>query len=110
MAQGIRWVGLDVHAHESTIAIFDQETGELTTKRVVGRRTTCWHGCAVSRGQHALCTKQARPGMGWRVVRGRRGSRSRCARRRGPIVARRIGSRPISATRSGSLVGWPPAS
>ena len=27
MAHGIRWVGLDVHAHESTIAIFDQETG-----------------------------------------------------------------------------------
>ena len=37
MADGIRWVGLDVHAHESTIAIFDQGTGELTTKRVVGR-------------------------------------------------------------------------
>jgi transposase len=36
MADGIRWVGLDVHAHESTIAIFDQATGELTTKRVVG--------------------------------------------------------------------------
>jgi transposase len=37
MADGIRWVGLDVHAHESTIAIFDQGTGEVTTKRVVGR-------------------------------------------------------------------------
>jgi transposase len=37
MPEGIRWVGLDVHAHESTIAIFDQATGELTTKRVVGR-------------------------------------------------------------------------
>ncbi len=37
MADGIRWVGLDVHAHESTFAIFDQGTGELTTKRVVGR-------------------------------------------------------------------------
>ncbi|MGH2860031.1 MAG: IS110 family transposase, partial [Solirubrobacteraceae bacterium] len=37
MADGIRWVGLDVHAHESTIAIFDQDTGELSTKRVVGR-------------------------------------------------------------------------
>src|SRR2546421_3477057 len=37
MAHGIRWVGLDVHAHESTIAIFDQGTGELTTRRVVGR-------------------------------------------------------------------------
>ncbi|MDQ6807040.1 MAG: hypothetical protein M3065_19250 [Actinomycetota bacterium] len=36
MADGIRWVGLDVHAHESTIAIFDQGTGKLSTKRVVG--------------------------------------------------------------------------
>ncbi|MDQ6805256.1 MAG: hypothetical protein M3065_09895, partial [Actinomycetota bacterium] len=34
----IRWVGLDVNAHESTIAIFDQDTGELTMRRVVGRR------------------------------------------------------------------------
>src|SRR5919109_4337704 len=37
MADGIRWVGLDVHAHESTIAIFDQATGELVTRRVAGR-------------------------------------------------------------------------
>jgi transposase len=36
VADGIRWVGLDVHAHESTIAVFDQATGELTTKRVAG--------------------------------------------------------------------------
>ena len=37
MADGIRWVGLDVHARESTIAVFDQGTGELLTSRVVGR-------------------------------------------------------------------------
>ena len=37
MPDGIRWVGLDVHARESTIAVFDQATGELATKRVVGR-------------------------------------------------------------------------
>jgi hypothetical protein len=37
MPDGIRWVGLDVHAHESTIAIVDQATGELSTRRVVGR-------------------------------------------------------------------------
>jgi len=37
MADGIRLVGLDVHAHESTVAIFDQGTGELVTRRVVGR-------------------------------------------------------------------------
>ncbi|MBV9050029.1 MAG: IS110 family transposase [Solirubrobacterales bacterium] len=37
MPDGIRWVGLDVHARESTLAIFDQATGEVTTKRVMGR-------------------------------------------------------------------------
>jgi len=36
MPDGIRWVGLDVHARESTVAIFDQATGEVVTRRVVG--------------------------------------------------------------------------
>jgi transposase len=37
VADAIRWVGLDVHARESTIAVFDQGTGEVVTRRVVGR-------------------------------------------------------------------------
>jgi transposase len=37
MPDGIRWVGLDVHARESTIAVFDQATGEVITRRVVVR-------------------------------------------------------------------------
>ena len=37
MPDGIRWVGLDVHARESTFAIFDQATGEVVSRRVVGR-------------------------------------------------------------------------
>src|ERR1035437_5363224 len=37
MPDGIRWVGLDAHARESTFAIFDQGTGELTTRRGGGR-------------------------------------------------------------------------
>jgi hypothetical protein len=37
MPDGIRWVGLDVHARESTFAVFDQASAEVTTKRVVGR-------------------------------------------------------------------------
>jgi transposase len=36
VADGIRWVGLDVHARESTVAVFDQATGELAVRRVVG--------------------------------------------------------------------------
>jgi transposase len=37
VADSIRWVGLDVHVHESTIAILDQGTGELMTRRFLGR-------------------------------------------------------------------------
>jgi transposase len=37
MPDGIRWVGLDVPARESTVAVFDQATGEVLTRRVVGR-------------------------------------------------------------------------
>jgi hypothetical protein len=37
MPDGIRWVGLDVHAGESTLAVFDQGTGEVAGKWVAGR-------------------------------------------------------------------------
>jgi transposase len=37
MPDGIRWVGLGVHARESTIAVFDQARGEVVARRVVGR-------------------------------------------------------------------------
>src|SRR5687768_15918432 len=37
MPQGMRWVGLDVHAHASAVAVFDDVTGEVITRRVVGR-------------------------------------------------------------------------
>ena len=37
MPDGIRWVGLDVHARVSMVAIFDQATGEVVTRRVAGR-------------------------------------------------------------------------
>ncbi len=42
MPDGIRWVGLDVHARESTLAVFDQATGEVVTRPRRRRwRTTC---------------------------------------------------------------------
>ena len=37
MPDGMRWVGLDVHAHASVVAVFDDVTGEVITRRVVGR-------------------------------------------------------------------------
>ena len=65
MPDGIRWVGLDVHiAHESTIAIFDQGTGELTTRRVVGRphELMPWlRGCP---GRRGWSMRPVRPGYG----------------------------------------------
>jgi hypothetical protein len=33
----MRWVGLDVHARASTVAVFDDVTGEVMTRRVNGR-------------------------------------------------------------------------
>ena len=37
MPNGMRWVGLDVHAHASAVAVFDDVTGEVITRRVDGR-------------------------------------------------------------------------
>lgn len=37
MSNGIRWVGLDVHASQTVCAVFDSDTGELFTRRVMGR-------------------------------------------------------------------------
>src|ERR687887_651257 len=37
MPNGMRWVGLDVHARVSTVAVFDDVTGEVITRRVNGR-------------------------------------------------------------------------
>jgi hypothetical protein len=34
---GMRWVGLGVHAHASAVAVFDDLTGEVITRRVSGR-------------------------------------------------------------------------
>lgn len=36
MADGIRWVGLDVHAAQTTVAVLDKDTGELRRARVRG--------------------------------------------------------------------------
>src|SRR5688572_13649274 len=37
MPNGMRWVGLDVHAHASAVAVFDDISGEVITRRVNGR-------------------------------------------------------------------------
>jgi transposase len=36
MAASIKWVGLDVHARQTTLALFEQQSGELSIRRVLG--------------------------------------------------------------------------
>lgn len=37
MVEGIRWVGLDVHAFRTAVAVFDTATGEVVKRTVMGR-------------------------------------------------------------------------
>ena len=37
MPEGMRWVGLDVHAKETACAVFDGGSGEVESRRLVGR-------------------------------------------------------------------------
>jgi transposase len=37
MPEGMRWVGLDVHARETACAVLDGSTGEIASRRFVGR-------------------------------------------------------------------------
>ncbi len=74
MPDGIRWVGLDVHARESTFAVFDQDSGEVITKRVVGRphELLPWLG-GIERPAR-MVYEAGRLGTGSRAGHGRRGS------------------------------------
>lgn len=81
MPDGIRWVGVDVPARESTVAVFDQATGELVTKRVAGRPHEVLPWPRGVQRPARMVYEQARPDTGWRAARGRRVSSSGCARR-----------------------------
>src|SRR3954470_20982848 len=37
MSNGTRWVGLDVHANQTACAVFDDATGEVVSRRIMGR-------------------------------------------------------------------------
>ncbi len=37
MSEGICWVGLDVHASRTVVAVIDTATGEITKRTVIGR-------------------------------------------------------------------------
>jgi hypothetical protein len=69
MPDGIRWVGLDVHARESTIAVFDQATGEVATKRWSVGHTSFCRCCALWSARRGWSMRRARPVTGSRVGR-----------------------------------------
>ena len=58
MPNGMRWVGLDVHAHASAVAVFDDVTGGVITRRVNGRPWEVLDVCASCRGR---CGRSMRP-------------------------------------------------
>jgi len=107
MPDGIRWVGLDVHARESTVAVVDQATGDVTTKRVAGRPHELLPMLREIPRPVPMVYERARPVRGWRAALWRRGSRSGCAHRARPSGRPRIGSRPTSATRSAKEISSP---
>ena len=110
MPDGIRWVGLDVHSRESTFAVFDQATGEVATKRVVGRPHELLPWLRGVARPARMVYKAGPTGYGLARRALARGSSLWCARRARPSVRRRIGSRPISATRSAWRGYWRRAS
>ena len=58
MSNGIRWFGLDVHAAQTTCAVFDSATGELFTRRVMGRP----HEGGLVGASRAASARSMRPG------------------------------------------------
>ena len=111
MPDGIRWVGLDVHARASMVAVFDQATGEVVTRRVAGRPHELLPLLREIPRPARMVYEAGPTGYGLaRRARAKGIEIGGCARRAGPSVRRRIGSRPISVTRFAWRGCWRPAS
>ncbi len=106
MSDGIRWVGLDVHTRELTLAVFDQATGEVQARRVVGRPHELLPWLRAVERPARMVYEAGPTGYGLARRAWRRGSRSGCARRARRSARRRTGSRPISVTPSVWPVCW----
>ena len=65
MADAIRWVGLDVHASQTTVAVLDQGTGELSRAKLRGSPETVVPGFLAGFGGRVIGVYEAGPtGMG----------------------------------------------
>jgi len=97
MAKVRSWVGLDVPAAKVVACVVDAESGEMTVVRMGGETAVVVAACAALPGPTRVARRPSLIGERLR----RRGS-GVWSRRRGRSSARhRIGSRLISATRSG---------
>jgi hypothetical protein len=76
-----RWVGLDVHASQTACAILDGQSGEVMTRRIVGRPHEVM-GVLLELERPVHAVYEAGPtAMDWRAVRARWASTCKSARR-----------------------------
>jgi hypothetical protein len=61
MPNGMRWVGLDVHAHASTVAVFDDVTGGWSRAGSTAARWRCSMCCVSCHGHCGRSMRRARP-------------------------------------------------
>lgn len=109
MAASIKWVGLDVHARQTRLALFEQRTGELSSRRVPGPASAVVDAL-VGLGPGVRAVYEAGP-TGFALARAaaEHGLELRVCAPGSIARSRPIGSRPTAPTRSGSRVCSPPA-
>jgi transposase len=99
MPNGMRWVGLDVHAHVSAVAVLDDVAGKVIAP---GLRPAVGSARGAARASALRAVYEAGP-TGYGLVRRARaeGIEIVVGSRATSSAARAVGSRPTSATRSG---------
>ena len=78
MADAIRWVGLDVHATQTTVAVLDQGTGEITRAKLRGAPDQVVVGFLAGFGGRLVAVYEAGP-TGMKLARVARAAGLECA-------------------------------
>ena len=83
MAEAARWVGLDVHATQTTVAVIDKDTGELSRAKLRGAPWEGGGGVLAGFEGRVIAVYEAGPtGMELARVARRAGYRHACLRAR----------------------------
>ena len=91
MPDGIRWVGLDVRARESTFAVFDRRRARSTTRRMVGRPYELLPWLRGVERPARIVYQTGPTGTGWRAAPGLRDRARRVRAERDRAPASRTG-------------------